>query len=518
MDDLEKRGVNETDDPFQMGSRLVERRNIRLWLSRIASQKFAKPIRHAVDQYAPLWKQHRSPAIAFAAALVLTVLLGLLAMRPSHKASTLLTITEEQIQSEWDLLKDETRDVDFEEQIRSRAVIGQALRQLGVFPPPKHGWWNSKTPLAGRDEQLALARAVDAFQKRLTVERLKHSGILRLTVVGRSPQQAADAANAVARSFIDLRRAKAILRTEQSLAALDRELGTARAQLDRYSMSRSALPEPELKNVRQAAPIESESRKPADSSQDLQRPIGTTEVVTPATASNATDKLAVQVQSIEVSEVRVGSSLDELAKQLAAADGQLSRAISRYKEGTPLVLQARREKEALEAVLRQRTLEHWAAREQQLAYANAQQRYQELLDQRAKVHLTLTELTQPSTTFGNLSILDEALPPHPRSFLASLVLLAVGGVTLAAAGLVIVPLLLTFWQARPDGSHLASRLSRDGLGVTPALKTGADGERRTKSLQPPLQPFLHEPLPYHASDTSVDGTSSSGQPTQCASS
>jgi len=270
---------------------------------------------------------------------------------------------------------------------------------------PRKGWLKPAT--RDPEDPRALQRLLEDFRDRFHVQRLRRSNMLHVSVKANDPNQAATAANAVARSFMGYHRGEAIGEVERKITALDQEIAGIQSELDMLTLLRS--------------------------------------------------------------EVLVDDTLlDELVRQLAASDTRLSQVRSRYREESPTVQQASREKDALEQILRGRILERRMQLQERLEHreqpsANFQQpaavtldaaieqvtqRYRELLNQRAETHLSLTLWQQPSDSFGRFSILDTALPPPPKSRTVMLVLGALGALLLAGLSLLLVPLVLHQWDSR----------------------------------------------------------------------
>jgi len=380
------------------------------------------------DRFAPRWARYRRPAIAFAAGIGAVVFLGGLLHRPMYPASAMIAI-DENANNEWELVMLESHVAGLEEQVESRGVLEPALKELQLYPPqPKRGWfggWRAQTP-GMADGNGQLQRALDAFRARLTAHRVHGTGLLRITVQDPDAAMAAKSANTVAQSFIDYHRSQATERVEHTLAALDEEIGAVQSDLDALTVMRS--------------------------------------------------------------EVLVDDTLlQELVRQLAAADTRLSQTLSRYKDESPTVVQARREKEALEMLLRQRTSERRVSLTERLAkedpsasgkrvqpqavtldaaIEHAKQRYHDLLNKRAETHLSLTIWKQPSSSFGKFAIFDRALPPPAKSRAAGVVLALVSALLLAGASLLLVPWLLDAWdgRARPHSwaGQLRQRIARAG--------------------------------------------------------
>jgi hypothetical protein len=358
------------------------------------------------DRFRVRWWRYRGPALAFAAGIGGVALLGAWFLRPQYQAASVIAVQVDGGRG-WQAFIDEGRGADVEEQMRSRAVLEPVLRELGLFPLPtatRLGWLR---PAPDDHEDLrALQRILQDFRGRLRVERLRRSSMLSVAVTADDPFLAARSANAVATSFIEFHRGQAIQGVERKIAALDEEIAAVQSELDTLTVLRS--------------------------------------------------------------EVLVDDTLlEELVRQLAGADTHLSQALSRYKEQSPTVQQAQREKRALEAILRERIIErrmqlkdHIEQNEQPLsaarepaavtldaAIAQATQRYRDLLTQRAETHLSLTMWKQPSNSFDRFSILDPALPPPARSRLLLILFALLNAALLALGSLLLIPWALGQWDA-----------------------------------------------------------------------
>ncbi len=382
-------------------------------------------------------KPYGRPAVAFAGGLFVTMALGGLVVGHTYQASTSLVVTDRQIRDEWDLLKDETRGVDFEEQIKSRKVLESALRKLLLTPPPAKAFiWFKPLPLTQDQGALLLAQAVEGFRKRVTVRRLHQSGILEAQVTGRDPIQAAREANAVVESFIEYRRQQAMARAESTLAAIQEELNEVGAQMAHYA------------------------------------------------------------------------SIQEEAKQLAAVNAQLSQAMSRYKEASPLIVHLQRQQETLSGILfnklkeRQVSFQELLHREQahpeeavagttqveilQTSIAQANERYRQLLDQQAKVRLSLALLRQPGTPVDGFAVLDEALPVRPVSSIKRLAAHLGISAMVSLLSLFLVPLVMAYSRSiRQDAAPRISPFSQEDPMVALRRPTlaGAAVEARSSADQ-----------------------------------
>ena len=394
----------------------------------------------SIGCFRALWVAYGHQAVAFAFVLFGVVLLGSLLSPMRYRVSATVVIAGQDMKNEWDLLANETKDVDVEERAQSRAVLEPVLRQLRLFPPSTSpGRWFHRAVPTSETEPQALEAAVEAFRKQLHVERLKHSGILQITLTADDPLIAAHGANAVAYAFINSYRAEAINSTERVLRALDEELRLVTDDLERLHSLRDDV-------------------------------------------------------------VAEDAVLQELARQVAVADAKMSYVMSRYKPDSPLGFQSRGEKNALEAILKQRivgrraTLREQVAREQQrfqrfltqepsigileALIAETEHRYQGLLDQRGQTQLKFTMLKQSSQSFGTFSVLDEALPPPRRSLRAkALVGLLIGG-TLGGLSLFLIPAILFLLQQMGQDLRSAVQQFQGTLvrSASDAIPANGDGD------------------------------------------
>ena len=382
------------------------------------------------DRYSPK-PSYRRPAIAFAGSLFFVCLIGNLLISPPYRASTLIALSKEEIQDEWDLLKNETQGVDLEEQAESRAVLEPVLNKLGLLAP--------------KASPQALTRSLERFRKNLVVERVKHSNILRITYTSPDPVQAATGANAVAESFLQYFRDRTTSHAERYLLALEKELEEVLSRLNTQTQLYD-----QFLSTHQLNSYEAELQR-------VQQRVAT---------------LQLTLRSIEMGNPTDDPSLQESFKQVAAAEARLIREKSRFKPGSPVLLQAEGEKEDLEQIFRKQlnerrqNLENLLKLEEdrfndlreigpqiqlrEALIAHEKRRHQDLLAEQSKTHLllTLSKQLSPTPAFGNFSILDEALPPPSRSRWARFLLNQLGAACLSLLGLVLAPVLIRQWESK----------------------------------------------------------------------
>ena len=424
--------------------------------------------RESPVSYRTLRQQHRWSIRAFVASCLLLAGLAAWLLPPAYRASTTVMVTEDPIQSEWALLRDESRQVNFEEHIRSRRVLEPALRRAGLFPPPAHelkwwtwigapseqdvpnalrrtvqqlqAWWTWISIPSEQDTPTVLLRVLKKFQSKLEVERIRHSAITRITVTARDPVSAANTANAVVQAWFEVRREQATAQPLQLVATIDQELQALHGELET------------LNGVHQRYSL-------------------------------------------------IDASVAELIKETARVEGQLSAARSRYAETNPLVMQLRQERDTLAALMdeqtasRRRILEDAVNQQPQTAWlltaaepepgtietavAQGQHRYQELLQQRVQAQQVLALWQNSTGASGNLSVLDEAVPPRRTSRAARLALALLAAALLSVLGAALLPVLFHLWDTR---AHAAHRLLSDrlfGLVDAPAPTNGSHEHGRT---------------------------------------
>lgn len=412
------------------------------------------------DFYRPLRFRYRRPTLLLVGTFLGVVLVASLLMRPTYRASTLMTIKSAEIQDEWDLLKEETREVDFEEQILSRKVLEGALRNLGLFPrKPRVFFGFQVKPFTPRVEQAELGRAVKKFRKTLHVERLRHSAIIRIAAKAKSPKEAADRANAIARSFVRYRRESAIKTADHLIRALDEELASVRRSLrEQTALQQGFLSKNGWDDY------ENERRFTQERIMAIKHRLRAIEMV-------QGDSGAVLVLSLtDASSLASEPAIRELTVQLAAADARLTRALSRYKEVNPFVAQARRERNVLEETFvrkfkeRQNLLHAQLLREEgrfQLLVAEgpkartieatitqAERHYQELLNEQAQARLKVTLWKQSPDAFESFEILDRALPPPAHSIWINVLISMLAAGVLGGVGLMAIPFMFYYWESK----------------------------------------------------------------------
>ncbi len=388
----------------------------------------------ALARYRVVWQAYQRQAIVCAAVVAGLTFVGVAVHPPAYVASTTIRATEDSVRNEWDLLKDETRDVDFEEQIRSRAVLEPALEQVGLIPAPQAHLFGLRlfSPSTG-DESAQAAIAVSAFLPSLQVERLSHSGILRVAVTDASALRAADTANAVAQSWIAFHRNQAITQSQRRISAIDAEIAAVGDELDQLDLLQSRL------------------------------------VVTQG-------------------------SLEDLGRELAAGEATLGSLTSRYATDNPLVQQALKQQAALKQSVEARTdgirdtlQQASSGRFEALTAAqpkagaletlllHARQRYQELLNERARLHLLVTNWRADSPKqFGPFAILDEALPPESQPLWVRVLLAFVIAGSLGLVTLALFPLMANLWVSNTLSARTATRSLWEQLTPPPSNPNAAE--------------------------------------------
>ena len=389
----------------------------RRWVRRAAGG--APGGRHGVFQ------RYGDLALVFSLAAAAVFVAGALLTHPSYRATAILSIIEPGTEDEWDLIRREVRQVNFEEQARSRAVLEPVLRSVGR--------------LADRADADEMQRTLRSFSRHLTIVRPQQAGMLHITVSDQDPRQAAALANAVSDSLIAHRRAQAITQATSVLAAVDGELAVVGQELERLDLF---------------------------------------------TTRYGMSDIAVE----------------ELTRQLMVADQRLGELSSRYRPDNPLVAQAQRQRDAVQARLiegtggRRPELEHDLREAPGLLQragaplrggtvaaltTHLRARYEELLQHQAKQRLAIAIWEQPTSTGGGLLVLDEALPPLVRPASQRTKVALAGGAALALLGLVTVPFLLWIVDTRlASGPATAPAPGSDthGNGATEQAGRRTNGE------------------------------------------
>ncbi|MDP3920506.1 MAG: hypothetical protein Q8R76_06855 [Candidatus Omnitrophota bacterium] len=429
--------------------------------------------RRQLRGFLSLWAEHRRPALIFAAVLFVLGSAGSLYMLTKYQAGVLVVMDKKGIHNEWELLLDDVRNVDFEQQIRSRAVLEPVLEEYKLINAPKTkgllGFINGV--LGGKQtKDQKTATAIESFGTKLSIERPRQSNILRIKIKDRNPILAADYANSVAQAFLNYRREQAVSRTERLIAGIDEEMKAIREQLVAKTGERNTFFAEngwddymtELKTSSQKVA----GLKDAMRSLDVYREEAGKD-------SGAQNRFEMPSFPNEGGSSQQDASLIDVARRYVDVDRQLEHVSGSYREEHPGVLQARLEKEMLETMFKKKLkdpaerhgmLKKQLGREQE----NLQQllsnepraqllgqsieygrhRLLELMDQRAKAHFLLTQWAQqPDDSFDDLYVLDAALPPPSQSWGLMLPLVFLTAALLSGSGLVLVPIFLSFWGA-----------------------------------------------------------------------
>jgi|GEM_PF-2298829 len=421
-------------------------------------ESLKKKIERLRMSFGARWSRHSIAASTFSGAFFFIVLTGSLFVRPVYQASTQMLVDAKGVQDEWDLLKEETAGVDFEEQILSQKVLGKTLVKLGLFPPRRSAASNfSHKPLSKEARDVFLNKAVKQLRQKVSVERLKHSSVLRITAKSHSAKESARIANAVAESFADYRRSSAMQRADTLVSGMDVELGLVQKTLERKVALRA-----ELLSKYGWDDYESDLKLAQDQVDSLKHKIQSIE-----THQDSLNNGDVPSAS-DISLLSDEPALRELAVQLAEIDVRLSQAVSRYKSASPFVLQAEREKEAMGKMLAHKLENRHAALGKQLllererlkllkskepearsldiAIAQANRRYQELLDEQAKAKLSRTLWKQSPGAFEMYAVLDKAIPPASQPIWMQIMLTIFTALVLSLISLLSCPFLIDGWE------------------------------------------------------------------------
>lgn len=454
--------------------RMASEQRFRSETPRLGSARMARGSAQQETFFASLVRtcsEYRRPLFSAVFIVFVIVLLGGVLKSPVYEASARIEFAKDNIQNEWDLLVDETRNIDFEEQVRSRSVLQPVLTELGWFPPKAGPNSEELKTLNDTQKQRILNQMLNEFQEVLVVERIRHSGVLRIGYSHTEPKIAAKAANLVAFSFIDFKRQQAMERAEQQIAAMDEELATIKAELGNVVEDRKQFL---LNNGWDNYVVE--LNRAEDRVAKLKTDIRSLD---DTIASLGVDQDTLDDETLNFIANSGGSagsesSISELRGQLADVESRLSQIRGRYLPDNPLVVQAAREKEILEAALSVQAKERKVALEEQLLYeqlqlrrlmeaspqaksfeasiANAESQYQELLERKAKARLALNIINQPTDNFGSLRILDRAVAPEPIPRLRQLITASIGALLVATFVFLVLLIVVRFFLSPRNSS------------------------------------------------------------------
>lgn len=472
----------------------------------LSSSKIYLPPQKSAGSYFDLWRQYRRQAILFGGILFVLSCAVTFKWLSIYKADALLVMDKKGSQNEWELLVDDVKSADYESQIRSRVVLEPVLKKFHLIDLPssqrsssflRKMWANVYEFVAGsQSEDQKLAAAIDDFQEKISIQRPRQSNILDITVKDKDPNRAAAYANAIAQSFVTYKRDEAIDRTKQFIQGIEQELETVQASVNTAIRERNEFI---LENGWDD--YFTELKHSGAKVANLKDSIRSLEVYQASVISD-NRKSGKELSKPPVMPGQTGRelSLIDVARQYVEADKQYSSVSGVYREELPGVLQARLEKEMIESVLKDKLrnpedrnllLQKQLNVEQQALHGLLQaqpkvqkistvidysnQRLLELLDQKAKANFLLTQWQQqPADAFGELRILDHALPPPWRSrkivFFISLMTAAI----LCAVGMILLPLFFSLWETefskllgRPENEEPLVVRSREPAGEPP---------------------------------------------------
>lgn len=377
-------------------------------------------------------------AITIASIITVVVTAGLLLTPPSYEATVLINFDPRQIEDQWDLMKDETRVIDFEGQVRSRAVLAPALREVGLTRQS-----SGLLTRLGRDRNDSSAEPdpdqkmvgiIKDFQPKLTVERMRQSSLLRISVKMTSPEMAAKTANAIARSFFNLKRRQFLDRAHEKLDAIEREMGGIREDLA------SAMNELNDFRIRNGwNDYDLELKMATDRASILKQDLSKYGIYKNAPAANGLDEhLPVTVSEQSALLDQQGDvNLSQLIEKMNELNTRYLQVRSRFKEDSPPVLQVTREKADLEKTIDEYILNRRHSLSAQLestqkkleqlltagpkikvlqnAVDHLEKRHQELMDQRSAIRLQINAGKEDTESFGELRLLDRAVVPETVS-------------------------------------------------------------------------------------------------------
>lgn len=427
-----------------------------------------------IDHYRVLWWKYRLPAIVFAAVLFAVGAIGSLIMSNKYEARTLIVLDhQKQIQTEWDLLIDESSFIDLEEQVLSRSVLAPVLEEAHMVATDglaeRLDDWLGRMFSNVNNDQQKIARAISSFKKQVAVERPKHSNLLSIRVTENDPVKAADLSNAIAKSFIGYRRNEAIDRAERFVRGVQGEIKQVREELSDIIAERNQF----LKQNgwdHYASELQASGKMVADLKDELrslevyQRGLRSDTPASGLRKKNQTDH--------DRKTANDRPELLDIARRYADAENNFNRAASVHDGDNLGVLHAKLEKEMMEVRLKDKlndpssrfdmTKKQLEAAEQNLhkllaAEPRAQileatinylnQRYLNLLSEKSRGSLLIAEWKhQPPEVFDNFHILEEALPSPLKSWSETLPVVLMTALSLALFALAIVPVIFSLWD------------------------------------------------------------------------
>jgi uncharacterized protein involved in exopolysaccharide biosynthesis len=181
-----------------------------------------------IEHSLPIVDNAKMKAVVISSVIAMIIAVGMLLKPQKYEAFVLINYNPVQIEDQWDLLRDESRVVDFEGQFRSRAVLAPVLKQTefkSETPGLLERWGFSGSAVTEElNQEQREAALIENFQDELRVERIEHSSILRVGVKMTDAHAAAKTANGIVQSFFDLKRREFLDRAQERLVAMDDEI------------------------------------------------------------------------------------------------------------------------------------------------------------------------------------------------------------------------------------------------------------------------------------------------------
>ena len=500
---------------------------------------------HLAEYWAVVVKRRRLIGLCVAVALLVGALVSLIS--PStYKATTTLDIEKEKA-SAMDISSSPSAYVGYDPEflptqtklMRSREVAQRVVERLNLVQneelnPPRKGFFGSDAPASGKD---VVPRIATNIQREVQVVPVRGTNLVELSFVAKSPQLAADVANAVADSYIDWNlesKFQVVAQATQFLTAqieqLKSEIDQKEQQLQAYGRQKDIVSTDAQGNVT-AQRLESLNKDYADAVADRVAKEAKYHEVQTARADSIADTLSnglvSQLRNDQARMEREYAEKLNLFKPEWPAMQQLKAQIDKGHQHLESVIQetvakardvarndyttALRREESLKSVLQGQKSEAMTLNTNAVEYNNLKV---EIETKRTLLDTLLKRSAETQVTsrlrgerLSNVRVVDRALPPRirfrPSYRLNGALALFLGG----ALGIGIAFLLEYLDRSLRTPEQVERILKLPALGVIPSTKTASRGYgygyvRRLKT-RTPEEDVAIELLPYHQPRSTV---------------
>ena len=415
-------------------------------------------------------------AVSIASIVTVIVFFGLMMRPQKHEATVLISFNPSQIVDHWDLLKDETRVVDFEGQIRSRAVLAPALIKAG-YKQKRSG---RASQLNGDVTQLEqdtisderIAKIIREFQPHLDVERIRQSSLLEVSVRLTSPKMATDTANAIVGSFFDLKRKQFRDQAYEHINAIEREMEGIQRELTVTINERNAFLKENGWNDYDLELAAATNRVLLLKQKLMKFKFGNSNYTIKELSQNL--PVTVLGNSAMLDQAQ-DSNLNLLVQKMNELEARYVQVKSRFKKGSPPVFEITREKRDLEQSIAEYVEERKSVLSSQLAAAQKESQkllnvgskmqiyqvaidqsensYQELMNQRSTIRMRSNSLDANTNGFGALRLIDSAIIPEQDSALKKLLILIASVVATFVVSFSLMIIMFEVWNQATE--HIA---------------------------------------------------------------